>query len=145
MTSQVENRPPENLEEWRKATVAWMAQATQQNLIAWATSWQDQFPNERAEFYIWLVIHEYPISRFTEKKAAQQWCRWFNRETEKHAADGREDMYSDMAYPIIQPVCLVERSPNSTPEIWDGWHRIASNIVYQREHLPAIVGIKRRE
>jgi len=135
----------------------WCARATQENLIAYAQGYSDEFgdghpaavePEDRQ----WTYDPAFPLADLADPDGQTfnpaVWSAEYRSVKQAWAEQGEPDRFDDMerwwlSSPQEEPVLLVEGADGKIYK-WDGFHRIGISALHGVPHVPAIVGRTRR-
>ena len=91
----------------------------------------------------WHYDPALPLTRLESLMSIQDWKTWMADEIEMEAEDDLRRGWVDLPNENIHTPIIVMSARDGSIELWDGWHRTASQIVRGADTIPAIVGVER--
>lgn len=83
----------------------------------------------------------YPVENFlliNPLETRQDWVRWIADEHQDHLEEGRSGFTDLLLEQHHTPLSIVDNGDGIAPDIFDGWHRAAANVVTDRATVQAI-------
>ncbi len=131
----------------------WCVCATQENLIAYAQGYSDEFADGhpavvKPEDRQWSYDPAFPLAEMVEPNGrpfdAVAWSAEYTAVKQAWAEQGEPDRFDDMegwwlSSPHEEPMILVEGADGKIHK-WDGFHRIGISMTHGATHVPAVVG-----
>lgn len=91
----------------------------------------------------WYYDPTFPLAKIAGAMPNGNWSGWYKDELTMDQEDELNRSWDRLSQEDIQEPIIVSLGKDGTPDIWDGWHRTAGQIVRGAKTIPAIVGIER--